>query len=298
MEYVYCDLCGRDDAALYLERGDRFSTHVFQYVVCQGCGLIYLNPRPDSDSLLSYYPTHYEAYQPLQTLPRAERWKRLRAVQTLARFVCHYRANGRLLDIGCGTGEFLHEMQKLGWEVEGIEPNNYASAIAKKYYYLRVFVGPVEKFESPQSTYDVITMWDVLEHLSSPSSIMRRVYYWLRDDGILIFSTPNIMSFDAYLFGKWWIGWDAPRHLYLFPPATLNRLLNQTGFRIIAKRCILGVQGSFRLSYQFWLSDKPRLLYKLLKPLEAVFPVVLWPYKQLSYLLQRGPIITIVAQKS
>jgi len=299
MEHVRCDLCGNDNAVLYLKRADRFSGQMFQYVICRECGLIYLNPRPDPDTLLMHcYPICYEAYQPLQTLPRVKRWKKQRAVKTLVRFVSRYRTSGRLLDIGCGTGEFLYEMQKLGWKVEGVEPNERVATIARRYYGLKIFVGPVEEFESPPETYDLITMWDVLEHVSSPLSTLRRIYDWLSNSGFLIFSTPNIKSFDALLFGKWWIGWDAPRHLYLFPPITLTRLLSQTGFRVLARRCILGAQGSFRLSYQFLLSTELRPLYKFLKTLEVVFPIVLWPYKQLSYLLGYGPIITVVAQKT
>lgn len=300
MEYVCCDLCGADNSVLVLERIDRFSGSTFCYVSCRECGLIYVNPRPDMAEILTYYPSDYESYQPLKAKRGIERWIKRRAWKILARLVSKYQASGRLLDIGCATGEFLKEMKDRGFEVQGVELNSFAAAVAQEVYGLKVFIGPLAEFKAPGGTFDVITMWDVLEHLPSPYVSLQQINHWLRDEGYLFFSIPNIHSFDAKLFRSWWIGWDAPRHLYLFPKPTLKRLLRDTGFNIIAMRCLLGGQGSFQLSCQFMLN---RILgTKIFQTASSqavwlLFSTLIWPYKEISYLLNRGPIITVVARK-
>lgn len=301
MEYTCCDLCGADAPVPLLERADRFSGEVFHYVVCGECGLIYLNPRPDVSDLLSYYPDDYEAYQPLRTLTAVGRWRQRHALSILRRFVATHRRGGRLLDVGCATGEFLREMQAHGWEVQGVEISPQAAAIAQERHGLNIFVGPLTSFDAAAGMFDIITLWDVLEHLPSPRTHLLRIHHLLSSEGRLIFSIPNLRSFDARLFGCWWIGWDAPRHLYLFPEPALKRLLARTGFEIEEQRCLLGGPGAFQLSWQFWHHQRAdstvgirRRVTPILLPL---LPYLLWPYKELSYALNRGPVVTVVARK-
>lgn len=305
MEYVRCDLCGADHSLPLLERKDRFSGKTFCYVRCHSCGLIYLNPRPDSEEILSYYPAGYEAYLPIQTLSVVERWQKKRALRMLSRFVSQYQSSGRLLDVGCGTGDFLKEMQNLGWEVQGVEPDSQSVATARKIYGLDVFAGPLSTFQAPEEVFDVVTMWDVLEHLPSPKSALQQIYRWLRNNGYLIFSIPNLQSFDANLFGTYWIGWDAPRHLYLFPISTLINLLNTIGFNIITQCCFTGGQGSFWLSLHFLIKEKivgEKSRMSLFDGrnwmLRLPLSIIIWPYKEISYLFNRGPILTVVARKA
>ncbi|MEM2989715.1 MAG: class I SAM-dependent methyltransferase [Halobacteria archaeon] len=301
MEYICCDFCGADNSIPILKRVDRFSGAVFHYVRCHQCGLIYLNPRPDETEILTYYPANYEAYQSLYKAKGVEHWMKQRAWKILAQFVSKYQTHGKLLDIGCATGEFLNEMRSRGFEVQGIELNSFAANIAQEIYGLQVFVGPLAEFKAPERTFDIITMWDVLEHLPSPSTSLRQIHHWLRDGGYLFFSVPNIHSFDAKLFGPWWIGWDAPRHLYLFPETTIKRLLWDAGFNIVAMRSLLGGYGSFRLSCQFILhkmiGTKRVFQPGLLQVIWLLVFALIWPYKEISYLLNRGPITTIVANK-
>ncbi|MEM3485988.1 MAG: class I SAM-dependent methyltransferase [Candidatus Methanomethyliaceae archaeon] len=300
MEYVRCDLCGADNSVPVLERIDRFSGSTFHYVGCRECGLIYLNPRPDATEILAYYPASYESYQALRATKGIELWLQKRAWRILAQFVSQYQTGRKLLDIGCATGEFLREMRARGFEVQGVEFNSFAATIAKDVYGLKVFVGPLAEFIAPESTFDVITMWDVLEHLPSPYNSLQQIHQWLRDGGHLFLSIPNVHSFDAKLFGSWWIGWDAPRHLYAFPEPTLKRLLQDTGFNIVAMRSLMGGQGSFRLSCQFVLDRTigARVFQPgLSQVVWLLVSALIWPYKEVSYLLNRGPITTIVARK-
>jgi len=191
-------------------------------------------------------------------------------------------------------------MQAHGWKVQGVEISLQAAAIAREKYGLRVFTGPLAAFSAPAAAFDIVTLWDVLEHVPSPRADLLRIHRLLSSEGCLIFSIPNLRSFDARLFGRWWIGWDAPRHLYLFPEPALKRLLAQTGFEIEEQRCLLGGPGAFRLSWEFWLDQcvGSRVAKgKGARILSLLLPYLLWPYKQLSYAFGRGPVMTVVARK-
>lgn len=295
MASVICDLCQAGESRPWMERRDRFTGELFHYVKCEACGLIYLNPRPNAAALLSYYPSDYEAYRPFRQLGGLARWRRQHALSLLRRSVMRYIDAGRLLDVGCATGEFLQEMRRHGWDVEGIEISPQAAAMARDVYGLKVFTGPIESFHPP-GRYDVVTLWDVLEHLSSPRAGLLQIRRWLSRGGHVILSVPNLESWDARLFGQWWIGWDAPRHFNLFSRPVIDRLLAETGFEVIDRRCFLGGPGAFMLSWQFWCDGNA--LPRSIKGLSALVPYLLWPYKELGYLLNRGPIVTVVARKA
>jgi len=225
-----------------------------------------------------------------------EAWHRMRAMQIHIDFIEEFAPRrGQLLDIGCATGDFLHAAQERKWRVVGIEINKEAARVAREQYGLEVTTGSLESFIIPSHTFDVITLWDVLEHLPSPSVTLSRCYDLLDEDGILVFTIPNLDSFDRYLFGRAWIGWDAPRHFHLFTDDTLALLLFKQGYRILGKRCLLGGKGAFFLSLDTLLgesrtADAIRRLYPFIS-------LILWPYRQVSYLLHRGPVITYVTQK-
>jgi SAM-dependent methyltransferase len=299
MEHVACDLCQASESLPWMQRLDRFTGETFYYVRCAECGLIRLDPRPDARALVSYYPSGYEAYRPLDQLGAVARWRRRHALSLLRRFVARYAGRyagqGRLLDVGCATGEFLCEMRDHGWNVQGIEVSPEASAIAREAYGLDVLTGSIESLDASNS-YDVVTLWDVLEHLASPRESLRQILRCLRPSGHVVLSIPNLDSWDARLFGRWWIGWDAPRHFTLFSQALLDRLLAETGYETIERRCFLGGPGAFMLSWEFWshLNGLPRAIRRL----SALAPYLLWPYKELAYAFNKGPIVTVVARKA
>lgn len=301
MEYIRCDLCGADSPTPLFERTDRFSDEKFRYVRCSECGLIYLRPRPSVSDLPLYYPERYEAYQCSDAMTTISRWRRQHASSILRRFITGYHQEGRLLDVGCATGRFLEEMRANGWGVEGVEVSAHAAAIAQEEYELKVFNGPLAEFEAPEYTFDVVTLWDVLEHLPFPKAALEKINDLLASGGHLVFSVPNLQSFDARLFGPWWIGWDAPRHLHLFSQSVIDRLLAETGFKVEETRCLLGGPGAFVLSWQFWVGERfgsEGLRSKLMQLVSGLFPYLLWPYKEFSYAVNRGPVMTIVACKA
>jgi SAM-dependent methyltransferase len=297
LENTVCNLCGSDRTRPFLTRADRFNGEVFQFVSCAQCGLIYINPRPTQTELARYYPANYEAYRSSEYPDLAvEKWDVRRALDIQLNFVEKFiPRQGHLLDVGCATGNFMRAARKRGWEVRGIELIEPAAHIAQERYGLNVEIGSLETVGWFDACFNVITLWDVLEHLPDPKNALNRCHNLLAPDGVLIFSIPNLKSFDRYLFQQVWIGWDAPRQFNMFSEITIKRLFELTGFQLLEQKCLLGGKGTFLLSL-----DKLVGSGRMGAIVNKIYPLVsalLWPYRQFSYFFKRGPIITFVACK-
>ena len=293
-----CPLCGESRATPLLERRDRLGREAFTYLRCQGCGLIRLHPCPAPGQLSRYYPPDYEAYRE-ESETWWQRWGRRRGWVRRIRFLKRYLPSpvGKVLDVGCATGEFLVEMRKLGWEPWGLEPHAQAADRARqKLPGSPILSAPIEEAEFPDSSFDLITLWDVLEHLPDPLTTLEKLARWLRREGLLALGVPHLESVDARLFGRHWIGWDAPRHLFLFPRSTLRQMAARAGLEVIAHGCVYGDYGAFLLSLETVLQarnlDKARRLAQL-----RLWRYLLWPYFRLAERCDRGPVCTYLLRK-
>jgi len=258
MESVHCNLCGADNYTEYLTRGDLnlFTKGTFRLVRCLECGLVYLNPRPSAKEIQSYYLDDYDQYSVAvrdekSTLVRLARRYGLRK---RIRAILHYKSKGRLLDVGCATGDFLAEMHKVrGWDVYGVEPSPVASQYARQHLGVSVRTGLFDEVGFTEGSFDVITMWNVLEHLSDPFHSLSTINRLLASNGLLVVSTPILDSLDARMFGPYWIGYEIPRHLYIFSTETLKAMFRRAGFKIIASQCLYGGYAASASSFRFWL---------------------------------------------
>jgi len=140
---------------------------------------------------------------------------------------------GRLLDLGCGNGQFLARMRELGWDTLGIEPDPEAAKIARDNHGLEVYVGAVDEVGLPADLFDVITMSHVIEHLPDPIHILRVCGRLLRRGGRLVMITPNIGGLGHRLFGQAWRGLDPPRHIMLFSVKTLRACAESAGLDVV-----------------------------------------------------------------
>ena len=141
------------------------------------------------------------------------------------------RKTGRILDIGTGTGYFSHTMQQKGWEVEAIEKSPQAREFAQKQFGLQVKSDQALK-EFKSDSFDVITLWHVMEHLEHLNETWERLHELLTEKGRLIVAVPNSSSFDANYYGKDWAAYDVPRHLWHFSPATIEQIAANHGFKM------------------------------------------------------------------
>jgi 2-polyprenyl-3-methyl-5-hydroxy-6-metoxy-1,4-benzoquinol methylase len=211
----------------------------------EGCGLLWLDPMPKEQDLHLVYQSYFTHQdKPLSTrgfVRWATHWF-YRIFLTMTGLT-HYRDElfslylrgaqpGRLLDVGCGDGGRLIRWRNMGWEVEGQEVDPTAAERARSLHGLRVHLGVLSNLDLPASTFDVVTMSHVIEHVPDPSALLRECCRLLKPGGRLIAVTPNANSFGHHRFGPCWLFLDPPRHLHLFSQLTLRQLGIRAGFRL------------------------------------------------------------------
>jgi len=160
--------------------------------------------------------------------------------------------SGKILDIGTGTGYFANAMQLRGWEVEAIEKNASARTFAKEHFLLDVKdERALNNF--PSGSFDVITLWHVMEHLEHLGETWQRIFELLTDRGVLVVAVPNCASYDADKYAEHWAAYDVPRHLWHFTPATMQQWGAKHGFILAARHPM-----PFDAFYVSMLSEKYR----------------------------------------
>jgi 2-polyprenyl-3-methyl-5-hydroxy-6-metoxy-1,4-benzoquinol methylase len=232
-----CPVCSKTSFNSWLESEDYFLTgEKFTIVQCSSCGFRFTNPRPSTENLGSYYQsTDYISHTDQKKGLFAAIYQNVRKYTLFSKYklISRYKKSGQILDIGCATGQFLKYMQNKNWSVTGIEPDERTREYARKTQKIEAF--PEEKLnELPTSSFDVITLWHVLEHVSDLNTRMNQIKQLLKTDGVLVLALPNCDAFDAGFYGKYWAGYDLPRHLYHFTLSDVNKLAAAHGFRIDA----------------------------------------------------------------
>ena len=260
-----CAICGGSGADPVWATPDRAFAVPGHYTVarCRGCGFLYQRPRVRDEHLAACYPDHYPRHQePSPRMPlkgsksrqRAARWAladglgygafrdarvslttRLRGRRMLRRIRWNcppWIGAGRYLDVGCGSGGSLGVARALGWRVAGIEMDEAAAALARRFTD-ELHVGDILTAPFAPKRYDVVTAFHVLEHVPDPVAVARRMLHWLAPGGLLIVEVPNAGGLGARLFGGAWSGLELPRHLSHFTPETLERVIDKAGGRIV-----------------------------------------------------------------
>lgn len=220
----------------------------------------------------------------------AERWRLRMGGREAA--IIPFAGEGRLLDVGCATGKDLQPLKEMGWDVTGVEFSAKAASVARARLGCEILVGDFEKVPLADGCFDVVRFSHTLEHVPSPRRALVRAHQILRPDGQLWIEVPNAASLERWLFGRHWIHWDLPRHLYHFTPTTLARLLTCTGFRPVKIKCdgrTLFFAESVSNASEYWLGIRMRrskLLSAMARPLVYALGG-----------MNRGAILTIHAEK-
>ncbi len=219
-----CPLCGYGPSRSFLDAPDRFHWRTTRYLLveCPGCSCIWLaNPPVPERMPLHYGDDYYRAIAASGESDAANRW--LRPRRTIER----YKRSGAILDVGCNTGAFLSTLD--GWNCSGIEIDPAAAATARRRTGCEVFVGNAIDAPFSARSFDVITCFDVLEHVYEPRRLVLRIVEWLKPGGIFYLSLPNIASWEASLFRSYWYGLELPRHLFHWSPQSVRYLMNSAG---------------------------------------------------------------------
>jgi len=144
------------------------------------------------------------------------------------------QGQGRILDVGCGTGDFLQACEQSGWSISGIEPNEQAIRLALTKTNFKDYERTVEALiDSNPESFDVITMWHVLEHVPNLADFINKIKSLLKPNGVLIVAVPNFKSWDAKHYNSFWAAYDVPRHLWHFSRNSMERIFSEFDMKIL-----------------------------------------------------------------
>jgi len=238
---IICPNCNSNNQKLNLTAVDHLVTgDSFQIYACLDCKIKHTYPRPNSEKLAQYYQSseyysHMDesktffsrVYGMVRNIALVMKRKQIQKITN--------SRSGKILDIGCGTGEFLNVMQISDWEVKGIDASETARKIAFDKYNLSV--DGIEAISALESDYyDIITMWHSLEHVPDPSLYLKNIKRALKQQGLLLIALPNNESYDADHYQEAWAAYDVPRHLYHFSSASITNLLGLFDFQLRSRK--------------------------------------------------------------
>ena len=241
LQPVSCAVCGADDSdVVYEARYDPQDTTdlvatfrasgdellIDRLVRCRRCGLQYINPRLRDDLVFAGYT---QGDDPTYVSQLAARERTFAA--SLAEIERLAGGRGRLLDIGTAAGAFVAAAVKQGWDAEGCEPNHWLAEWGAKHYGIRIRQGSVFDQGYAPASFDVVTLWDVIEHTPDPRAVLEHCATLLKPGGILIVNYPDIGSWIARGLGRRWLFLTSV-HLWYFERTTIRRILERTGFAV------------------------------------------------------------------
>lgn len=240
VEIPHCNLCGGET------RDEVFCEEPFHVVRCQDCGLVYVTPRLKPEVLPHVYDEGYWTSEGPKNRGYADYRSQeplyLKTFRKRFSLIERYKPEpGRLLDVGCAAGFFLKVASEKGWEVDGVELSAEIAAHAREDYgFEQVHVGTLESASYEPHSFDLLTMWDVVEHVPDPAAFLAEARNHLKPDGLLILETQNVSSAFAERMGPKWQHYKHLEHLYHFDPKTIRRLLDEAGFEILENTPDLG----------------------------------------------------------
>ncbi|HTS07797.1 MAG TPA: class I SAM-dependent methyltransferase [Candidatus Eisenbacteria bacterium] len=225
-----CPVCGQAGAQEWLWAPDRLHGRHDPYTLvrCPQCSLVWLKNPPKPEEMHLHYTDAYHRLISAGGENSPNRWRHRKVA------LAPYKRSGALLDLGCSSGAFLESMKGGAWELYGIEMSGETARAAQDKSGAEVFVGDILEARFAPESFDVITCFDVLEHLYEPRRVMAKIGEWLKPGGIFYVLVPNIDSSEARVFGTYWHGLEAPRHLFHYSPASLEFLAETAGLEPVS----------------------------------------------------------------
>lgn len=212
------------------------SKEEFQLIENKEYGFLETSPKPTVDKLPGYYQSedyisHTDSKRNL--FEKVYHLVRSISLKKKLKLINSFSSETKiLLDVGCGTGDFLQTAQQNQWIVSGIEPNNEARVIANKKTNKSVF-GAEKLQELDSKRFDVITLWHVLEHLPNLEDDIKTFKNLLKEEGTLVIAVPNYKSFDAEYYKVFWAAYDVPRHLWHFNKTSISNLVAKQNMKVV-----------------------------------------------------------------
>jgi SAM-dependent methyltransferase len=231
-EIASCPVCGAGGTHAFEQRD--LLCHVeglFGQRYCADCGVYFLSPRVPESAIDRYYPRSYESYQEDTHPPLVRKlaWA-LGLAQRKRRIVEKFIRGGRLLDVGCGNGFFLRTMSGEQWDLHAMDiKRNEKFGFSGPFH-----EGCFDHEAPPFQDMDAVTLFHVFEHLYHPREALKNAAAVLKPGGLLFLALPDLKNIERQVFGKYWVGWDVPRHIAIYSRSALTILLRESGFELIA----------------------------------------------------------------
>lgn len=226
-----CPICQGTSINPFLSVKDyTVSNEEFKLVTCNGCSFVFTNPRPESRLIQSFYKSEkYISHTGGSTalMDRLYRMARNFTLRWKLQLISTYTQEKIILDYGCGTGNFLSYLKTNGWKTTGVEPAEDARNKA-----IENGINVNANLTEIDSTFSIITLWHVLEHVHTLTTTLTELKKKLRTSGTIFIAVPNYKSADATYYKEHWAAYDVPRHLWHFNRETMTQLLSNTGFKI------------------------------------------------------------------
>jgi SAM-dependent methyltransferase len=225
-----CPICGQERPKEWLRAPDRLHGRKEKYTLvrCPDCALVWLSGPPNPEEMHLHYTDAYHKLISAAGDNPEERWRERKAD------LLRYKQSGALLDLGCSSGSFLEFMGSKSWKLHGIEMSAEGARTAEARSGARVFVGNILDAPFASESLDVITCFDVLEHLYEPRQVMEKVANWLKPGGVFYVQVPNIDSAEGRVFRTYWHGLELPRHLFHYSPTSLKFLAESAGLSVVS----------------------------------------------------------------
>lgn len=236
IHYDKCPVCDSSSIEHSITVKDfSVSGKAFPVWICRNCSFRFTQDVPSMSEIGPYYAfedyiSHTETrkgvinqlYHTVRQITLQQKRKQITRLSP--------KKTGSILDIGCGTGAFLETMKHAGWDTLGLEPDEKAR---QKAIDRSLSVYPSEHLFNINKTFDVITMWHVLEHVHDLHAYLEKIHSLLEPDGVLLVAVPNYTSRDQLAYQQFWAAYDVPRHLYHFSPSSMQQLMSKYGFQLM-----------------------------------------------------------------
>lgn len=281
----------------------------FQVAACTKCGLWRLEPALREKDIRKYYPKTYYSYKKgakpgifwqlrsfsIATSTSSNILHKLLRVFVKIPAIPSFITGGKILDIGCGSGETLRQLKDIGWDVYGVDIDRKAINIAHGLGLLHVKFGTYRDIKDyPDNFFDCIRLYHVIEHLDNPSECLKLAYKKLKAGGEIIIGTPNGGSFIAQTARQYWYNLDSPRHRFIFSKKTLTSILDKLRFRNI--KTSYASAGGLVGSIQYFLNTILKTNMDLIN--RPILILLFYPLEWLVDQIGKGDVFVIRANKS
>ena len=316
-----CPICGLKDYRPF------FKIRKYDLVKCRSCSLIFMNSRPSDEKIRGLYNKNYfqqpdeKSYGYIDYIREKNIHEKLflPRIKKIRNYFPSLGKSPKILDVGCATGFFIEIAKKFGFKAEGVEISKWAASYGKDQLGLKIHTGTINSLKVPRKKFDLLTVWDVIEHVDNLDNFLNASHKLLDKKGKLVLTTPNIQSLVAKVTRKQWFHLAIPFHLYLFSPQTIRKLLERHHFQVIKIESEQNFAGVFEMIMTILrrvTNQKPRDIYGNCKSskvfekdqsihirtlakmvLKLIALIIYLPFSTLTFYTKKGELLTVYAIK-